>query len=51
MQRHKHQIMVESSLNGNRCRFIRAQDLFGEMYPALADRSTRRLQKPPNPRA
>ena len=29
--------------NGLRCQFIRAQDLFDEMYASLADRSTRRL--------
>ena len=29
--------------NGHRCRFVRAQDLFDEMYAALADRSTRQL--------
>jgi DNA replication protein DnaC len=29
--------------NGYRCQFIRAQDLFDEMYASLADRSTRRL--------
>jgi DNA replication protein DnaC len=30
-------------VNGYRGRFIRAQDLFDEMYASLADRSTRRL--------
>ena len=29
--------------NGYRALFIRAQDLFDEMYASLADRSTRRL--------
>lgn len=29
--------------NGYRCQFIRAQDLFDEMYASLADRSTRKL--------
>src|SRR5207248_10436125 len=29
--------------NGLRCQFIRAQDLFDEMYASLADRSTRKL--------
>ena len=29
--------------NGYRCQFIRAQDLFDEMYASLADRSTRQL--------
>src|SRR5947209_4478096 len=28
-----------------RCQFIRAQDLFDEMYASLADRSSRRLVK------
>ena len=29
--------------NGYRARFLRAQDLFDEMYASLADRSTRKL--------
>jgi DNA replication protein DnaC len=29
--------------NGLRCQFIKAQDLFDDMYASLADRSTRRL--------
>jgi hypothetical protein len=29
--------------NGHRCQFVRAQDLFDEMYAWLADRSTRQL--------
>ena len=29
--------------NGHRCLFVRAQDLFDEMYASLADRSTRKL--------
>ena len=29
--------------NGYRCQFIKAQDLFDEMYASLADRSTRQL--------
>ena len=29
--------------NGYRCQFIRAQDLFDQMYASLADRSTRQL--------
>ena len=33
----------EALQNGYRCQFIRAQDLFDEMYASLADRSTRRL--------
>ena len=28
-----------------RCQFIKAQDLFDEMYASLADRSTRQLLK------
>jgi DNA replication protein DnaC len=31
--------------DGYRCQFIRAQDLFDEMYASLADRSTRQLLK------
>ena len=31
--------------NGYRCQFIRAQDLFDEMYASLADRSSRQLVK------
>lgn len=31
--------------NGYRCQFVRAQDLFDEMYASLADRSTRQLPK------
>ena len=31
--------------NGYRCQFIKAQDLFDEMYASLADRSTRQLLK------
>jgi DNA replication protein DnaC len=31
--------------NGYRCQFVRAQDLFDEMYASLADRSTRQLLK------
>lgn len=36
-------ILLKALENGYRCQFIRAQDLFDEMYAALADRSTRRL--------
>jgi len=36
-------ILLKALQNGLRCRFIRAQDLFDEMYASLADRSTRRL--------
>jgi len=31
--------------NGYRCQFVRAQDLFDEMYASLADHSSRRLVK------
>lgn len=36
-------ILLKALQNGMRCQFIRAQDLFDEMYASLADRSTRRL--------
>jgi len=36
-------ILLKALQNGLRCQFIRAQDLFDEMYASLADRSTRRL--------
>src|SRR5437016_10141233 len=36
-------LLLKALQNGHRCQFIRAQDLFDEMYAALADRSTRRL--------
>jgi len=36
-------LLLKALQNGYRCRFIRAQDLFDEMYASLADRSTRRL--------
>ena len=36
-------ILLKALENGYRCQFIRAQDLFDEMYASLADRSTRRL--------
>ena len=29
--------------NGHRCLFVRAQDLFDDMYASLADRSSRKL--------
>jgi DNA replication protein DnaC len=38
-------IVLRALENGYRCRFIRAQDLFDELYASLADRSTRRLMK------
>jgi len=36
-------ILLKALQNGYRCQFIRAQDLFDEMYASLADRSTREL--------
>jgi DNA replication protein DnaC len=36
-------IVLEALKNGHRARFIKAQDLFDEMYASLADRSTRQL--------
>ena len=36
-------ILLKALQNGLRCQFIRAQDLFDELYASLADRSTRRL--------
>jgi len=36
-------ILLKALENGYRCQFIRAPDLFDEMYASLADRSTRRL--------
>ena len=36
-------ILLEALKNGHRGRFLRAQDLFDEMYACLADRSTRKL--------
>src|SRR6202158_5062234 len=38
-------LMLKALENGYRCQFIRAQDLFDEMYASLADRSTRQLLK------
>ena len=38
-------IMLKALENGYRCRFVRAQDLFDDMYASLADRSTRQLIK------
>jgi len=38
-------IVLKALENGYRCRFIRAQDLFDEMYASLADRSSRQLVK------
>jgi DNA replication protein DnaC len=36
-------ILLKALESGYRCQFIRAQDLFDEMYASLADRSTRQL--------
>ena len=36
-------ILLKALENGLRCQFIRAQDLFDEMYASLADLSTRKL--------
>ncbi len=36
-------ILLKAIQNGYRGRFVRAQDLFDEMYASLADRSTRQL--------
>ena len=36
-------ILLKALQNGYRCQFIRAQNLFDEMYASLADRSTRHL--------
>ena len=36
-------ILLKALENGYRGRFIRAQDLFDDMYASLADRSTRKL--------
>jgi hypothetical protein len=36
-------LLLKALENGYRCQFIRAQDLFDEMYASLADRSTRQL--------
>src|SRR5450759_2644260 len=37
-------LLLKALQNGYRCQFIRAQDLFDEMYASLADRSTRQLR-------
>jgi DNA replication protein DnaC len=36
-------LLLKALQNGYRARFVRAQDLFDEMYASLADRSTRHL--------
>jgi len=36
-------LLLKAFQNGYRCQFVRAQDLFDDMYASLADRSTRQL--------
>lgn len=36
-------LLLKALQNGHRCEFVKAQDLFDEMYASLADRSSRRL--------
>ena len=36
-------ILLKALQNGYRCQFLRAQDLFDELYASLADRSSRQL--------
>jgi len=38
-------LLLKALESGYRCQFVRAQDLFDEMYASLADRSTRQLLK------
>ena len=38
-------ILLKAIQNGYRCQFVKAQDLFDDMYASLADRSTRQLLK------
>ena len=38
-------ILLKAIENGYRCQFIKAQDLFDDMYASLADRSSRQLLK------
>ncbi len=38
-------LLLKALENGYRGQFVRAQDLFDEMYASLADRSTRQLRK------
>ncbi len=38
-------ILLKALENGYRCQFVRAQDLFDDMYASLADRSSRQLVK------
>lgn len=36
-------LLLKALQNGYRCQFVRAQDLFDELYSSLADRSTRQV--------
>ncbi len=36
-------LLLKALQNGYRCQFVRAQDLFDDMYASLADRSSRKL--------
>ena len=36
-------LLMKALQNGHRCLFVRAQDLFDDMYASLADRSSRKL--------
>ena len=38
-------LLLKALENGYRCQFVRAQDLFDDMYASLADRSSRQLLK------
>lgn len=38
-------LVLKALENGYRCQFVRAQDLFDDMYASLADRSTRQFVK------
>ena len=38
-------ILLKALENGYRCEFVKAQELFDEMYASLADRSSRKLLK------
>jgi DNA replication protein DnaC len=38
-------ILLKALQNGYRCQFVKAQDLFDDMYASLADRSSRQLLK------
>lgn len=38
-------ILLKAIENGYRCQFVKAQDLFDDMYASLADRSSRQLLK------